>query len=213
MSARFDIRQWRLCLVTDRALAGTRPYTAIVAAALAGGIDVVQFRDKQSCGRSLFEEASAVQALCRQHAIPFIVNDRLDIALATGADGLHVGQDDIPAAEARRLLGPDRILGVSVGSPEEARLAEAAGADYLGVGPVFEARSTKPDAATPIALSGLAAIKRETSLPIIAIGGINADNAVAVLRAGATGVAVVSAILSAPDICAATRDLKAVLSA
>jgi thiamine-phosphate pyrophosphorylase len=208
MTLRSDIRRWRLCLVLDRALAGARPYADIVSAAIAGGVDAVQFRDKQSDGRRLLEDAIAVGEVCRQNSIPFLVNDRVDLALAADADGAHVGQDDIPAAAARRLLGPDRILGVSVRSAEEARRAAADGADYLGVGPIFEARGSKPDAAPPISLAGLSAVWRITSLPILAIGGIHAGSAAAVIRAGATGVAVISAILSAADATAAARTLK-----
>ncbi len=143
--------------------------------------------------------------------IPFIVNDRLDIALAADADGVHVGQSDLPASVVREIMGPGRILGVSVDTVEEAILAEKDGADYLGVGPVFEARGTKPDAGLPLGVDRIARIRRRCGLPIVAIGGINAENARTVREAGADAAAVISAIVSADDIAQAARRLKRIL--
>lgn len=209
MSLRVSIPDWRVCVLTDARFSRGRSHTDVVRAAIAGGADAIQFRDKETSGRALYDAAAAIRRLCRETGVAFIVNDRVDIALASDADGVHVGQDDLSATVVRRLIGPDRILGVSATSLSEARAACAAGADYLGVGPVFEARGTKPDAAHPIGLQGLAAICAASTLPVIAIGGITAANARQVAGAGAAGVAVISAVVSADDIAAATRALKA----
>jgi thiamine-phosphate diphosphorylase len=139
------------------------------------------------------------------------VNDRLDIALATDADGVHVGQADLPASVVRNIMGPGKILGVSVDTVEEAVLAEKDGADYLGVGPVFEARGTKPDAGEPLGVDRIARIRRHCRLPIVAIGGIDAENARKVREAGADAAAVISAIVAADDIAQAARRLKRIL--
>lgn len=201
------IRNWRVCVLTDERLARGRTSADVVRAAVAGGAGAIQFRDKRESGRALYAAAAELRRLCRELGVAFIVNDRVDIALATDADGVHVGQDDLPAAQARRLIGPERILGVSVSTIAEAEAACAAGADYLGAGPVFEARSSKPDALPPIGLPGLAGICAAAPVPVIAIGGINAANAGEVAGAGATGVAVISAVVAADDIRAATQAL------
>lgn len=203
---------YSLYLVTDAALSLGRGSLEIVGAAIAGGVTVVQYREKSSSTRLMLEEARALAALCRSKGIPFIVNDRLDLALAVDADGLHVGQDDMPVALARRLLGPGKILGVSVGSVEEARQARAEGADYLGASPVFDT-PTKTDAPRALGLDGLRALAAAIDLPIVAIGGINARNAAQILEAGASGLAVVSAIVSMPDPESAARALRSTIEA
>lgn len=197
--------RWRLCLITDERLSRGRSHRAIAEAAIRGGADAIQLRDKETSGRRLFEIAVALRALTREAKVPLIVNDRLDVAMAAGADGVHLGQEDLPAEAARRILGPGRILGVSAETPEEARRAEAAGADYLGVGPVFEARESKPDAGAPRGLDQLVRVRTASPLPIVAIGGIRPENARRVREAGADAVAVISAIVSAEDIEEATR--------
>ena len=202
------MQNWRICVVTDARLSCGRSHSEVVRAAIAGGADVIQFRDKEISDRSFLESAAEVRQICRESGIPFIVNDRVDIALATDADGIHVGQDDLPAAIVRKLIGPDKILGVSVTNVSEALAACAVGADYLGVGPVFDASSTKPDAADSIGLQGLSDIYSSVELPIVAIGGINAMNAGQVVGKGATGVAVISAVVSAKNIADAVRSLK-----
>ncbi len=136
-----------------------------------------------------------------------VVNDRVDVALAGGADGVHLGQDDLPAAAARALLGPDPLLGVSAATAEEAAAAERDGADYLGVGAIY-ATSTKADAGAPVGLARIGAVRRASALPIVAIGGITLDNAAATIRAGAAGVAVITAVTLADDMVAATRRLR-----
>jgi thiamine-phosphate pyrophosphorylase len=193
-------------LITDRALSGARGVLETVEAAIAGGATMVQLRDPEAKTRALVEEARAIHALTRPAGIPFIVNDRVDIALAAGADGVHVGQADMTVADVRALIGPDPILGLSITSEADLDVSDLRGVDYLGVGPVFQT-STKPDAAPPINVGGLEAIARRTKVPIVAIGGIHAGNAVDAIAAGARGVAVVSAICAAPDAEAATREL------
>jgi thiamine-phosphate pyrophosphorylase len=201
---------YSLYLVTDSALSLGRRTLDIVEAAIAGGATIVQYREKSSSTRAMVEEAGALAALCRARGVPFIVNDRLDVALAVDADGLHVGQDDLPPALARGLLGRGKLLGVSVGSVEEALRAKAEGADYLGASPIF-ATPTKSDAPRPMGLEGLRELAAAMDLPIVAIGGINASNAEAVIEAGASGLAVVSAIVSMPDPEGAARALRAIL--
>lgn len=193
-------------VVTDRALAGGRSLAGVVVAALDGGAGVVQVREKTPSSRAFFEEVLAILRVARPLGRPVIVNDRVDIALAAGADGVHVGQGDLPCEAVRRLAGPDRIVGVSVGTVEEAVAAERAGADYLGVSPVF-ATPTKADAPPATGLDGLRRIRQAVRVPLVAIGGIHAGNAADVIRAGADGVAVVSAVMAAADPRAAAAGL------
>jgi thiamine-phosphate diphosphorylase len=200
--------RWRLYVITDERLGRGRSHLQIVEAALAGGADVVQLRDKEASGGRLYRAALELRKITREAKVPFIVNDRLDVALAVDADGVHVGRQDLPASVARRLLGPGRILGVSAETVEEALRAEEAGADYLGVGPVFEARGTKADAGEPLGLALIAQIRLRCRLPIVAIGGIHAENARKVREAGADAVAVISAVVGAEDIAQAARGLK-----
>ncbi len=199
-------------LVTDRSLAGGRSLASVVQAALDGGAGVVQIREKNLSSRAFYETALEIVRLVRPMGRAVIVNDRMDIAMACGADGVHLGQTDLPCGEARRLGGPGWIVGVSVGTEAEAVAAERAGADYLGISPVF-ATPTKPDAPEPAGLAGLQRIRRVVRLPLVAIGGIHAGNAADAIRAGADGVAVVSAVMAASDPRAATAALmKAVMT-
>ena len=199
-----------LYVIVDTAVAGDRDPVALAAAAIAGGATAIQLRAKDLPTVRQVAVARALADLARRHAVLFIVNDRLDVALAVEADGVHLGWEDLPPADARRLLGPERVLGVSAGNLEEARAALAAGADYLGVGPIFPTR-TKADAGEAIGLAGLRAIRALSPVPIVAIGGITAENAAAVIAAGADGVAVISAVLLAPDPTAAARRLRQVI--
>lgn len=203
--------RWRLYVITDETVGRGRSHLEIAEAAIRGGADVVQLRDKAASGGMLYRVALALRKLTREAKVPFLVNDRLDIALAVDADGVHLGQADLPATVARSLLGPGRILGVSADTLEEALLAERDGADYLGVGPVFEARKTKADAGEPLGLNLIARIRRHCRLPLVAIGGINAHNAHQVREAGADSAAVISAIVAADDIAGEARRMKALL--
>jgi len=208
MGMKAKIQNWRLYLITDEQLSQGKSHLQIADAAIQGGADVIQLRDKSASSRELYDSAGQIRELTRKNKIPFILNDRLDIALAVQADGLHVGQTDLPVKVARKVLGASGILGVSAGSLQEAILAEQDGADYLGVGPVYEARGTKADAGEPRGLTLISQIRQHCNIPIIAIGGITPENANEVLKAGASGVAVISAIIAAPDILQATRDFK-----
>jgi thiamine-phosphate pyrophosphorylase len=197
----------RLCLCTgttaSRSLAEA---TKATEAALEGGATMVQVREKAASFEAFRETALELRAITRRLFVPLIVNDRLDIALAAQADGVHLGQSDLPCKEARRLA-PDLIIGVSASSADEARQAELDGADYIGAGAVYDTPS-KADAGSPIGLAGLRAICRAVSIPVIAIGGITAENAALAIGAGASGVAVISAILGAPSPLDAARILR-----
>lgn len=201
---------YSLYLVTDAGLARGRTHREIVDAAIRGGVTVVQYREKNASTRRMIEEAVELRDLCRAKGIPFIVNDRVDVALAVDADGVHVGQDDMPAALARKLIGRGKILGVSAENVAQARAAVADGADYIGASPIF-ATPTKPDAPPPMGIHGLEELCRACTIPIVAIGGLNATNAASIMRAGAAGVAVVSAIVSAEDVEAAARELRRII--
>lgn len=213
MTGRIPPDRWRLYVVTDEELSRGRSHIQVAEAAIRGGADVIQLRDKTASGSRLYQVALVLRKLTSEARISFIVNDRLDIALATDADGVHVGQKDLPASAARKILGPGRILGVSAETVEESVQAERDGADYLGVGPVFEARGTKPDAGDPAGLELITRIRTHCRLPIVAIGGIHAGNARDVRRAGAEAAAVISAIVAADDIEQAARRLKTALCA
>ena len=175
-----------------------------------GGADVVQLRMKDTDGGEMLAMAKGIAELAQQYCKFFIVNDRIDIAILAGADGVHLGQSDIPVEEARRLTGDEFIIGISVSTVEEAVKAVEEGADYLGVGAIFNT-STKPDADQGIGLDTLMEIREAVDVPVVAIGGINKGNINDVVKAGADGVAVVSAIMAKPDIKAAAHELKAMI--
>ena len=188
---------YSLYLVTDRTLSLGRSTVEVVAAAVSGGVTCVQLREKHCSTREFLEEARRVRELLVGTGVPLFINDRLDVALAVAADGVHLGQNDMHISDARRLVGERLVIGISAESVADAIRAEAEGADYIGVSPVFTT-PTKMDTAPPLGLDGLRAIRRAVQLPLVAIGGIDANNAAQVLRAGADGLAVVSAIVSAP---------------
>jgi thiamine-phosphate pyrophosphorylase len=175
--------------------------------ALKGGVTMLQLREKNADIREILEAGKALKQLCKEHEVPFIINDRVDLAMVLGADGVHVGQTDLPANEVRRLMGPNAVIGVSAGNRFEANRAMSEGADYLGVGSIF-ATSTKTDAGAPVGIRWVREVRRMTNdVPIVGIGGITADNAAEVILAGANGVAVVSAILNQADPYAAAKEL------
>ncbi len=185
-----------LHLVTDRSLSQGRSLVEVVAEAVAGGVTCVQLREKECSTREFLQEALALKELLQSLRVPLIINDRVDIALAVGAEGVHLGQQDMPIADARRLGPASWIIGVSAESVADAMRAEREGADYIGVSPVF-ATPTKTDTAAPLGLDGLRKIRAAVRTPLVAIGGINLSNAQAVRQAGADGLAVVSAIVAA----------------
>lgn len=197
---------YSLYLVTDRILLGTRNFLQSIEEALKGGVTLVQLREKEISSSDFYHLAVKVKKLTHAYHVPFIINDRLDIALAVDADGLHVGQEDLPLTIARRLLGPDKILGYSVSTLEEAQYGEQNGADYLGAGAVFWTGS-KSDIGEPIGLEGLQQINEAVSIPVVAIGGIGLANLPAVKSTGIDGVSLISAILGQPDIETVSRNL------
>ena len=196
-----------LYLVTDRSLSKGRATAEVVREAVAGGVTWVQLREKACGTREFLDEARAVKAVLQGTGVPLIINDRVDVALAVGAEGAHLGQQDMPISDARRLGPPGWIIGISAESVEDAVRAEGEGADYVGVSPVF-ATPTKTDHAPPLGLDGLRRMRAAVKLPLVAIGGIHAGNAREVVRAGADGLAVVSAIVAADDPRAAAEELR-----
>lgn len=192
--------------VTDRAWLKGESLKDQVEKALKGGVTFVQLREKNLDRRLFLEEAAAIKELCDSFHVPFVINDDVEIALASGADGVHVGQKDMDVKEARRRLGPGKIIGVSCKTVEQAKAAEAGGADYLGVGAMYPT-DTKSDT-SQVTVETLKAICRAVDIPVVAIGGIRADRIQPLKGTGADGVAVVSAIFGQPDIEAAARRLK-----
>lgn len=196
---------YKLYLVTDRQLLDGKDIYRCIEEAILGGVTMLQLREKDISTADFYEMALKIKSISRKYHIPFIINDRLDVALAVDADGLHIGQDDMPLPVARRLFGFDKIIGVSATTLEEAVLAESQGADYLGIGAVFPT-GTKNDAKLT-GLAGLSRIRAVVNVPVVAIGGINARNASQVMTAGADGIAVISAILGKADVRAAAAGL------
>lgn len=190
--------QLRLYAVTDRAWVGKQTLLQQVEAALKGGATCVQLREKQLDEGDFFNEALEIQKICRHYGVPFLLNDNVPLALRCGADGVHVGQDDMSAKEARRILGADKIIGVSAHDPEEAKKAYADGADYLGCGAMFST-STKTNVQVR-SRETLAAVCASVPIPVVAIGGINKQNLLTLSGCGEAGVALVSAIFAAGDI-------------
>lgn len=194
---------YSIYLVTDDGCLQGRALIDCVREALEGGVTLVQYRAKTASSAEMYAEALQLKALCDSFKVPLIINDRLDIAMAVGAAGVHLGQDDLPCAAARKLLGEDYIIGVSAHNPAEAKAALQSGADYLGCGAVF-GTATKADV-KKLGTEGLAAICKATGLPVVGIGGVTADNYREVRAAGADGAAIVSGILAQPDIRTTVR--------
>lgn len=201
---------WGLYLVTDRQLSAPRTIEEIVQAAVSGGVSVVQLREKDCSAWEFLALACRLLAILRPAGVPLIINDRLDVALAAGADGVHLGQSDLPYREVRAILGPEALIGLSVETLEQAREAEELDVDYLAASPVFPT-STKTDTGAAWGLAGLSALRKLSRHPLVAIGGINRTNAASVLRAGADGIAVVSAISAAPDPRAEAKALREII--
>ena len=189
---------YSIYLLTDDACLQGRPLLACVEEALGAGVTLLQYRSKYKDGGAMYQEALALKELCDRYHVPLIINDRVDVALAVGAAGVHVGQDDLPCRVVRNLVGDDFLIGVSAHNPEEAREAAAAGADYLGCGAVF-GTATKAGVGT-LGLERLRSIRQAVSLPIVGIGGVKATNYGQVLATGANGAAIISGILAATDI-------------
>ena len=200
---------YSLYVVTDEKLSRGLTHAEIARRAVAGGANVIQLRDKEKSSRELYEIACEIREICRDRAL-FFVNDRLDIALAAKADGVHLGQDDLPIEAARQIVPENFLIGISVGNVDEARAAETAGADYVAVSPVF-ATASKTDAGVGHGVKAIRDIRAAVKCPVIGIGGINADNAAELIDAGLDGVAVISAVVSATDVTAAAENLSAIV--
>lgn len=194
---------YSIYLVTDDGCLQGRALLDCVREALEGGVTLVQYRAKTASSAEMYNEALQLKALCDSFNVPLIINDRMDIAMAVGAAGVHLGQDDLPCAAARKILGEDYIIGVSAHNQAEAKAALQSGADYLGCGAVF-GTATKADV-KKLGTDGLAAICKAKGLPVVGIGGVTADNYREVRAAGADGAAIVSGILAQPDISATVR--------
>ncbi|HSW49095.1 MAG TPA: thiamine phosphate synthase [Bryobacteraceae bacterium] len=203
------VPDWRLYLVTDRALAHPRPLEEIVRAAVRGGVTAVQLREKR-CGIREFVVLARALKAGLPAGVPLIINDRVDVALAAGADGVHLGQSDLDYDDARRLLGPDRFIGLSVETMEQALAAECLDVDYLGVSPIFST-PTKTDTGGAWGIEGLRLLRAQSRHRLIAIGGLNQGNAREVVGAGADGIAVVSAVCAAPEPESAARELRRII--
>jgi thiamine-phosphate pyrophosphorylase len=202
----------RLYAITDARVARGRDQVELLRAAIRGGVTMVQLRDKELPARDQYELGRRLRELTRAANVPLIVNDRIDLALAIDADGVHLGQDDLPPRVARALLGHGRIVGVSAGNAEEFELIRREGADYVGTGP-FAATGSKADAGAAIGPAGLRALREITNLPMVAIGGIGPANVAAAMATGADGVAVISAVLGADDPERAAAELRRVIDA
>lgn len=203
---RFDKKDLLLYAVTDRSWLGGHTLYQDVEAAIKGGATFIQLREKNLDEAHFLEEAKEIKELCKKYQVPFVINDNVDIALAMDADGVHVGQSDMEAGAVREKLGPDKIIGVSTQTVEQALLAEQKGADYLGVGAVFPTGSK--DDAVEVSHETLKAICEAVKIPVIAIGGISTGNVMELSGSGICGIAVISAIFAKPDIEAAAKELK-----
>jgi thiamine-phosphate pyrophosphorylase len=202
---------YSLYLVTDRGLARGRSTVEVVKAAVSGGVTCIQLREKDCSTLEFIEQARAIKNFLEEGEVPLIINDRLDVALAVGADGVHLGQSDMPLEMARKIAGSSMLIGISAESVQDAVEAENGGADYLGVSPIY-ATPTKTDTAPPLEIQGLREIKNRVKIPLVGIGGLNNSNAAEVIRNGADGVAVVSAIMAAEDPETAAMNLKQIIN-
>ena len=202
----------RLHVITDERVQSRLSHVELAELLVNCRVDTIQFRDKHRATGEFVEIATAMRDICLDREQPFIVNDRADVALAAGADGVHLGQNDLPIAAARRLLGPTRIIGASASSVAEALRAEAEGADYIGFGHIYATGSKQKDS-PPRGTGALGEVVAAVSIPVIAIGGINAGNARAVLDAGAWGVAVIGAVCADDDPCRAAEELLGIVEA
>ena len=195
----------RLCVITDRALSGNRDFQEIVSAAIRGGAQMIQFRDKELPDGEFYRTAERLRGLTREADVLLTIDDRVDVALAVGADGVHLGEKDMPLPAARGLTGPDMILGASARTPEGVQAAQNSGADYIGLGAMFST-GTKGDAVL-VGPERLRRLRPSIRIPLLAIGGITAGNVEEVIRAGADGVAVIGAVMAAGDMTAAAADI------
>jgi len=198
---------YSLYLVTDRACSLGRSNLEVIQAAVQGGVTLVQLREKEATTKEFYEEGLKIKAFLQARDIPLIINDRIDIALALDAEGVHLGQEDMPIDEARKILGPQKIIGASVFTLEEAKIAEALGADYLSLSPIFVTK-TKPELTQHLGIKGIRRLREAVKIPVVGIGSMSESNAYEAVKAGLDGVAVVSAICSREDPRAAAEAIK-----
>mgnify|MGYP001198510735 CR=1 FL=1 len=205
------VPDWKLYVITGNQYFEGRALVDIVAQAIEGGAGVIQLREKNMSTGQLVVAGRSIREITRNAGVALIINDRVDIAMAVDADGVHIGQQDMDIADVRKIIGPHKLVGVSTHSVLEAKLAEEAGADYIGIGPIF-ATDTKADAQPPKGLAVLTDIRKAVSIPCIAIGGIKAGNAVEVIAAGADGVAVITAVVAADNVKEAAADMVRIIT-
>jgi thiamine-phosphate pyrophosphorylase len=205
MDKKQRLSEVNLYIIADKKICGDRNMQDVVAQAIDGGAEMIQYRDKDSTDGEFLELASVLQDICENSRVPFIINDRVDIAAYLKSDGVHLGQDDLPLQAARKTLGPDKIIGISTTNIDQAKEAEKQGADYVGVGPVFDTSTKKID--RPIGLEMIRQAKKHLKIPFFPIGGVNSENLHQLIEAGCTRMAVGSAVICANDVRAAARDL------
>jgi thiamine-phosphate pyrophosphorylase len=201
---------YSLYLITDRSFLNGRDLKKCIEDAIKGGVTLIQIREKDASTREFFEVAKEVKEVTSKYNVPLLINDRIDIAIAIDADGVHLGQSDMPISLARKILGKDKIIGISANTIKEALEAQNDGADYLGLGPVFFT-GTKKDINEPIGVSGLREMTEAINIPSVAIGGINKENSESIMEAGVDGISVISAILGSEDIEKASKDLSVIV--
>ncbi|MFC0558114.1 thiamine phosphate synthase [Halalkalibacter alkalisediminis] len=204
------MKEFKLYAITGEEFHQGRDLIEVMEQAILGGVDIIQLRDKTSSKREILQKAKALRELTHKYGVTFIVNDHIDVSLAVDADGIHIGQDDLPLAEARKIVG-DKIIGISTHKIEEAREAEAGGADYIGVGPIFHTNS-KVDVVDPVTTTYINQVSNEITIPFVAIGGIKLHNVDQVLEAGATRICMISEIVGAEDIKGVCKTFTKILS-
>ena len=202
---------YSLMFVTDERITDNAQFLNILESSLKGGVSIVQLREKKLETKRFYERAATVKTLCSKYAVPFIINDRVDIALAVDADGVHLGQKDLPVVVVRDVLGNDKIIGWSVSNEEQAVEANDLEIDYIGLSPIFNTATKTKDLDPPLGIEGLKKIKAISNKPIICIGGINKENTGGIIKNGSDGIAVVSAISQATDPAKATKQLKEIV--
>jgi thiamine-phosphate pyrophosphorylase len=198
------MRDFKLYAITGEEFHKGRDLVQVMEEAIIGGVDIIQLRDKNSSKKEVLEKAKLLKGLAEKYNIPLIINDHIDVALAVDADGIHIGQDDLPLLEARKILGENKIIGISTHKIEEAREAEVNGADYIGVGPIFPTKS-KVDVVDPVTTKYIEEVVKEIKIPFVAIGGIKLHNVDQVLNAGATRICAISEIVGNEDVTKACQ--------
>ncbi|MFK3937692.1 thiamine phosphate synthase [Alkalihalobacillus sp. NPDC078783] len=200
------MKEFRLYAITGEEFHPGKDLVDVMEQAIQGGVDIIQLRDKKSSKVDVLNKAKKLRALTKKYDVPFIVNDHIDVALAVEADGIHVGQDDLPLADVRKIVGPDMIIGISTHQIEEAKQAEEGGADYIGVGPIFPTNS-KEDVVDPVTTAYIQQIEADITIPYVAIGGIKRHNLKEVLAAGAKRVCMITEIVEADDVKARCEEI------